>query len=111
MFGIGLGELLLIAVVAIVFLGPDKLPETMMKTAKFFRVVKKHLTEAKTAFEQEINLNELKSEALEYKEKLTKESVKALETPKLNETSREARDLFSDLTTNVKKTEDEIKRA
>ncbi|MDR2639320.1 MAG: Sec-independent protein translocase protein TatB [Helicobacteraceae bacterium] len=107
MFGMGLGEILLVAVVAIIFLGPEKLPEAMVKTAKFFRAVKKHLTEAKTAFDQEINLSELKSEALEYKEKLTKE----IDAPKLEETSREVRDLFSDLTTTVKKTEDEIKRA
>jgi sec-independent protein translocase protein TatB len=110
MFGMGLGEVLLIAVIAIIFLGPEKLPEAMVKTAKFFRAVKKHLTEAKTAFDQEINLSELKSEALEYKEKLTKETASAIEAPKLEETSREVRDLFSDLSASVKKTEDEIKR-
>ncbi|MDR2152822.1 MAG: Sec-independent protein translocase protein TatB [Helicobacteraceae bacterium] len=111
MFGMGLGELLLVAVVAIIFLGPEKLPEAMVKTAKFFRAVKKHLTEAKTAFDQEINLSELKSDALEYKEKLAKEASSAVDKPKLDETSREVRDLFSDLSSTVKKTENEIKNA
>ncbi|MDR0664462.1 MAG: Sec-independent protein translocase protein TatB [Helicobacteraceae bacterium] len=111
MFGMGLGELLLVAVVAIIFLGPEKLPSAMVKTAKFFRALKKHLSEAKTAFDQEINLSELKSEALEYKEKLTSEVSNAIDKPKIDETSREVRDLFGDLTTNVKKTENEIKNA
>ncbi len=37
MFGMGIGEILLIAIVAVLFLGPDKLPSTMVDIAKFFR--------------------------------------------------------------------------
>ncbi|MDR2033352.1 MAG: Sec-independent protein translocase protein TatB [Helicobacteraceae bacterium] len=122
MFGMGLGEILFIAVIAIVFLGPEKLPDAMIKTAKFFRAVKKHLTEAKTALDQEINLSQLKSDALEYKQKLTDDLTKtdlpktddlkkAIDSPKIEETSREVRDLFSDLAGNVKKIDDQIKNA
>jgi sec-independent protein translocase protein TatB len=107
----GFSEFLLIAVIAVVFLGPEKLPEAMVKTAKFFRSVKRHLTDAKTAFDQEINLSELKSDALEYKERLTKEASKAVESPKLEESSREIRDLFSDLASDVKQTNNDIKNA
>jgi sec-independent protein translocase protein TatB len=97
----GFGEVLFIALIAIVFLGPDKLPNAMVKTAKFFRAVKKHLTEAKAAIDSEINLSELKSDALEYKEKLKKE-VNAAATPpseikSVAETGREIKDLFGDL--------------
>ena len=34
MFGIGFTELVLIAIVAILFLGPDKLPQAMVEIAK-----------------------------------------------------------------------------
>ncbi len=70
MFGMGFTEILFIAVIAIIFLGPDKLPETMVQIAKFFNSFKKTVSEAKSTFEQEIHINELKEEALSYKKTL-----------------------------------------
>jgi len=67
MFGMGFTEILFIAVIAIIFLGPDKLPETMVQIAKFFNSFKKTVTEAKATFENEIHMNELREEALSYK--------------------------------------------
>ena len=40
MFGMGFTEILVIAIIAILFLGPDKLPDTMVQIAKFFRNTK-----------------------------------------------------------------------
>ena len=70
MFGMGFTEILFIAVIAIIFLGPDKLPEAMVQVAKFFNSFKKTVSEAKSTFEQEIHINELKEEALSYKRTL-----------------------------------------
>jgi len=70
MFGMGFTEILFIAVIAIIFLGPDKLPEAMVQIAKFFNSFKKTVSEAKSSFEQEIHINELKEEALSYKRTL-----------------------------------------
>jgi sec-independent protein translocase protein TatB len=70
MFGMGFTEILMIAVVAILFLGPDKLPDAMIKVAKFLRATKSAITEAKSAIDNEIKIAELKEEALGYKEKL-----------------------------------------
>jgi sec-independent protein translocase protein TatB len=69
MFGIGFTELMLIAVVAILFLGPDKLPQTLVDIAKFFKSVKRTINDAKSSFEEEIRVADLKKEALEYREK------------------------------------------
>ncbi|BAF70253.1 Sec-independent protein translocase protein TatB [Nitratiruptor sp. SB155-2] len=69
MFGMGFTEILMIAVVAVIFLGPDKLPQFLVDVAKFFRSVKRAVNDAKTQLEQEVKLTELKDEALEYKEK------------------------------------------
>ena len=70
MFGMGFTEILFVAVIAIIFLGPDKLPEAMVQIAKFFNSFKKTISEAKSTFEQEIHINELKEEALSYKRTL-----------------------------------------
>lgn len=70
MFGMGFTEILLIAVVAILFLGPDKLPEAMVQIAKFFNSFKKSINEVKMSFEEEIHMKELKEEALSYKREI-----------------------------------------
>lgn len=70
MFGIGFTELLLISVIAILFLGPDKLPEAMIQIAKFIKSVKKTVGEAKSSLDEELRIGDLKEEALNYKKQL-----------------------------------------
>lgn len=70
MFGMSFGEILIVAIIAILFIGPDKLPDTMVKIAKFFRSFKKSINEVKDSIEQEVHLKELKEEAISYKEQL-----------------------------------------
>ncbi len=70
MFGIGFTELLLIAIIAVLFLGPDKLPTALVDMAKFIKSVKKTIGEAKSSLEEEMKIAELKEEALSYKKQL-----------------------------------------
>jgi len=70
MFGMGFTEILIIAVIAILFLGPDKLPSAMVEVAKFFRSVKKTIGTVKDSLEEEMNISEIKEEALAYKKEL-----------------------------------------
>jgi len=70
MFGIGFTELLLIAVIAILFLGPDKLPSALVEMAKFIKGVKKTIGDAKSSLEEEMKIADLKEEALNYKKQL-----------------------------------------
>jgi len=74
MFGMGFTEILLIAVIAILFLGPDKLPSAMVDIAKFFRSVKNTIGSVKESLEEEMNVTGIKQEALAYKEELLKAS-------------------------------------
>ena len=78
MFGMGFTEILIIAVIAILFLGPDKLPSAMVEIAKFFRNAKRTIGDVKDTLEQEMNVSEIKEEALAYKKELldTQESIK-----------------------------------
>lgn len=70
MLGFGIGEIILIVIVAIIVLGPDKLPNALIEMAKFIRVVKKTMQDAKETIDREVNLAEIKREAQAYKEKL-----------------------------------------
>jgi len=70
MFGMGFTEILLVAVVAILFLGPDKLPDAMVKVAKFMKSVKKAIGDAKSSLDEELKIADLKEEALSYKKQL-----------------------------------------
>ncbi|TLD87850.1 Sec-independent protein translocase protein TatB [Helicobacter sp. MIT 05-5294] len=71
MFGMGFFEILMIGVVAIIFLGPEKLPKALVDMAKFFKAVKKTMDDAKESIEREVNLSQIKEEALAYKNSLT----------------------------------------
>jgi len=67
MFGMGFAEILIIGIIATLFLGPDKLPQTMVEIAKFFRSVKRTVASAKNSIEEELHISELKEEAMGYK--------------------------------------------
>jgi sec-independent protein translocase protein TatB len=72
MFGMSFGEILIIAIIAVLFLGPEKLPEAMVKIAKFFKSFKSTINDAKDTIEQEMHIAELKESAISYKEQLEK---------------------------------------
>lgn len=69
-----LPEILVIAIIAVLFLGPDKLPSTMVQAAKFLKSLKKTVNDVKSSFDQEMKIQELKEDAKKYKESLTQAS-------------------------------------
>lgn len=70
MFGMGFTEILLIVIVAILALGPEKLPQAMIDVAKFFKSVKRTIDDARSSLDDEMRLSEMKEEALGYKDKI-----------------------------------------
>lgn len=70
MFGLGFTEILLILVVAIVFLGPERLPKVAVDIAKFFKSFKSTVTEAKESINRELDVESIKQSASEYRERL-----------------------------------------
>ena len=74
MFGMGFTEILIIAVIAILFLGPDKLPGAMVDIAKFFRSAKNAMGTVKDTIEEEMHVSDIKKEALAYKQELEQAS-------------------------------------
>ncbi len=76
MFDLGFSEILLIAVIAIVILGPEKLPEALAQTFKFFKRVKNVVFDIKDSIDKELQIEELREEANRYKEELMSASKK-----------------------------------
>ena len=50
MFGMGFMEIFLIAIIAVIALGPEKLPTAMVEIAKFIKKFKTGLDDAKNNF-------------------------------------------------------------
>ncbi|MFP6076717.1 Sec-independent protein translocase protein TatB [Helicobacter pylori] len=84
MFGMGFFEILVVLIVAIIFLGPEKFPQAVVDTVKFFRAVKKTLNDAKDTLDKEINIEEIKKETLEY-QKLFENKMESLKGVKIEE--------------------------
>ncbi|MBN2824804.1 MAG: Sec-independent protein translocase subunit TatB [Campylobacterales bacterium] len=64
MFGLGFTEIILILIVAILFLGPDKLPTAMVEIAKFIKSFKKGVHDAKSVIDEELKIADLKEEMI-----------------------------------------------
>ena len=67
MFGLGFWEIVVIMLVAIIALGPEKLPSAMVDVAKFFKKVRSMFEDAKTTIDNELKLTDMKAEAEKYK--------------------------------------------
>lgn len=107
MFGIGIFELLVILIVAIIALGPNKLPQTIIDIVKFFRAVRKTMAEAKESFDKEIELSEIKQEALKYKNTISNEVDKLTQDIKLDELRELREDSLKSLTDTKKELDKE----
>ena len=112
MFGMGFSEIMIIAVIAVLFLGPDKLPSTMVQIAKFFKSFKSSVNDAKSSFEQEIKMQELKEETLEYKKKLDEAATSARKTisfdelEEIKQSTSGITDTFKDIKESINKVKD-----
>ncbi|MFC3848169.1 Sec-independent protein translocase protein TatB [Helicobacter baculiformis] len=99
MFGIGFFELVVILVIAIIFLGPEKFPQAMVDLARFFKAVKKTLNDAKETLDQELHIESLKQESLEYK-KLFDEGQHKIEST-FNKELKDLQQVQDDLRTSI----------
>lgn len=54
MFGMGFGEMLVVLIIAVIFLGPEKIPETARTLGKWFHELKSSMDEIKSSFEEDV---------------------------------------------------------
>ncbi len=103
MFDLGFSEILLIAVIAIVILGPEKLPEALAQTFKFFKRVKNVIFDIKDSIDKELQIEELREEANRYKEELMSASKKLEELA-----NREVAEPINSEVKTIEKTKQEV---
>ena len=109
MFGIDFGSFIIILIVAIIFLGPDKLPDMIIQIVKFIKSFKSTVQEAKDTIQKEIDIHDLKNTALSYKEKV-EELTKDINNPVNMYDNKDVSDVFSDISKDFKDIEENIKK-
>jgi sec-independent protein translocase protein TatB len=100
MFDIGFMELLLIGIVALLVLGPDKLPGAIRTGALWFGRAKRSFNNVKAEIEQQINTDEIRRQ-------LHNESILG----DIDKAKKNADKLIKDTQAEIKNTEDSVKRS
>ena len=108
MFGIGLPEMIIIAVVALIFIGPDKLPGVMRSIGKGLVELKRATSDVRSTvqeemqkIEDEIELNEVRGSSQDFKNELggVANKIDSLTLSKFN--SEDKKEEISDLGSNM----------
>ena len=102
MFGMGFTEILIILVIAILFLGPEKLPTAIVDMAKFFRQMKTTIGSMKDSLEEEMSVSEIKQEALSYKKQLLEAQESLKKVVDLSELDDELTNIDDEVEKNTK---------
>jgi sec-independent protein translocase protein TatB len=70
MFGMGFMEIMLILIVAVIALGPEKLPTAAVDIAKFLKKMRSSVDDAKSTIDSELTKTGLKDEASNFKDSI-----------------------------------------
>ncbi|MBL4679945.1 MAG: twin-arginine translocase subunit TatB [Pseudomonadales bacterium] len=98
MFDIGFPELLLASVVALLVIGPERLPETVRTIMIWLGKIKKNFANIKTEIEQEIGVDEIRQQI--HNDTIMKE---------LDEGRQHLENIFDDVQKDIQETQNEIK--
>ena len=83
MFGMGFIEIFLVLIVAVIALGPEKLPGAAVDVVKFFKKFKSSIDDAKTTLDNELNISQMKEEAEKFKSSVSQ--IKNITTLEIDE--------------------------
>jgi sec-independent protein translocase protein TatB len=91
MFGIGFPELLLIGVVALIVIGPERLPKVARTVGAWVGRLNRYASQIKADIDRELRLDELRSVQQSMKESVQKYEIMAKET--VEEVKKEAQEV------------------
>jgi sec-independent protein translocase protein TatB len=92
---IGFSELLVVVVLAVLVLGPDKLPEAMRDFARLIKKMKKMWSDATADITRELEMEDMKEEVAKYKEEMKKlQQETKIDNPIDTLNSRDMKDLL-----------------
>lgn len=110
MFGMGFLEIFLVLLVAIIALGPEKLPGAIVDTVKFFKKIKGEISDAKSSIDKELDLSGMKKDAEQLKESVS--NIQQMANIDIDEiTNVNSSPTMDELTAEKKVTESETKTA
>ena len=78
MFGVGITEFIFILAIAMIVLGPDRLPEAMGQLGRMVRKVRSWAYEFRAEFDEEIQLLRGEVEALQHEAELTRQELQEI---------------------------------
>lgn len=95
MFDIGFSELLMVAVVALVVIGPERLPGVARNVGRFAGRLQRYVHDIKKDFNREVEFEEIKrlQHEMETTVQSMQESMRAVETSLQQETHKQQADL------------------
>ncbi|EKT53062.1 Sec-independent protein translocase protein TatB [Providencia sneebia] len=104
MFDIGFSELLLVAVIGLVVLGPERLPVAVRTVAGWIRAMRALATNVQNELSQELKLQELQETLKKVEEKADMEAL----SPELKQSMEELRQAAQSLKTGYQSTANEV---
>ena len=108
MCGLGLMEIFVILVEAIIALGPEKLPSVAVDVAKFLKKLKSGIEDAKSTLDSELNISGLKEEASNLKSHVNLDRLANLDLDEPKKTEPK-KDETTSTTENQPKNSNEVK--
>lgn len=93
-----MGEILVILIVAVLVLGPEKLPDAAIQIAKFIKAAKKHIDDIKESLDKEVRINEMKEEAKKYKDEFSQYNENIRKKLSFEEFDELKKDIFTNNT-------------
>lgn len=101
MFDIGFSELLLVAVISLLVLGPERLPGAVRTASTWLRSIRRSFNEVRDELEREINTAELERDLDDYNKSILKQISDT--GAELNHDIEAARSNLQDLQADVEK--------
>lgn len=104
MFDIGFSEILLVAVVALVVIGPERLPGVARNVGRYAGRLQRYVQDIKRDFNREVEFEEIKrlQHEMETTVQSMQESMRAVETTLQQETQKHQADLTAALSVDEK---------
>lgn len=103
-----LGEIILILIIAILVLGPDKLPNAIINIAKIIKTLKTHYNDIAKSVQKEINDINIREEAAKFKDEFNSQNQSIKDKLNLNEFNDLKNDLEKDLKSELKDIENKL---
>ena len=102
MFDVGFWELMMIGVIALVVIGPERLPGVARTTGKWFGKIRRFVSDVKADIDQEIKAEELKKILDVQKTNKPLQEIIESTTSSLDDVKKETETILSDFEKNVK---------